>query len=432
MIVEEITQLIGHTPLLKINSKIHGIKNLNVYAKLELFNPWGSVKDRTALGMLTGQLDELKEGKKRVIELSSSNTAKALQMLSQLNGSSTKTITNRIKVPEQRDILKLVGTEIQELPGKSECYDPNDPNDPMKYIQDEISTNPNGYLHTDQYNNKNNYKIHFERTGPEIAAELNNVSFVIGGVGTNGSIMGISEALKLTNSDLKSVGVVSDKDDFIPGIRNKDEVLEVGLFDPAYYEEILTVNSQEAVDYSLKLIREQGLLAGPTTGASLAGIVKYFEDKELTEETNVVFIACDRAEFYLSYYKERRPEIFAEAKKASWIDELDPVAEVEISAAEMQSMLAAEVPLIVDTRNPLSFKAGHIEGSMNLPFDTLDSLLNETNPFCKHHKIVFICAVGEKSKMVASYFHHKGYQCYSLQEGVNGWRDSGYKLENDL
>lgn len=433
MIVNNITDLIGNTPLLKIDPSIHSIKNLNVYAKLELFNPLGSVKDRTALGLLSSQINELQNGKK-VIESSSSNTAKALQIISVLNKSQTKVITNRIKVPEQKAVLQLIGTEVEELPGKSECYDPNDPNDPIRYIENEINKNPNKYIYTDQYKNLDNYNIHYNGTGKEISQDLPKVDFVFGGLGTTGSIMGISEALKKENKKLKPIGIVSEKDDFIPGIRNIDEVLEVGLFDPSYYKKIMTIDSKKAIDYSLVLIRKQGLLAGPTTGASLAGIIDYFKNNPPKDTTNVVFIACDRAENYISYYKERRPEIFGLGKITSWQDSVKIMNNAEIDSEKLNNLIKqkSDPILLIDIRNPVSFKAGHITGSMNLPFDTLDPLLNDTNAFCKNHKIIFVCAIGEKSKLIASYLQSKGIDSYSLKDGINDWRDSNYDLENDL
>ncbi len=271
--------MIGNTPLLLIDPQIHGITETEIYAKLELFNPWGSVKDRTALGMMKKYLPKLKQGK--VIESSSGNTAKALQSLAGMHGTYLKTITNRIKVPEQKDILTLLGAQIEELPGKSDCYDPNDPNDPMILINKEMQKDPT-YIFTDQYNNPDNEAIHYETTGAEINDDLGNVDFLFAGLGTNGSVKGIANKLRENNPDLKVIGIVATKDDYIPGIRNRDEVMEVGLFQPDFFDAIIDISSKDAVDESLILIRKQGLMAGPTTGASYKGALEYLS--KLPEE----------------------------------------------------------------------------------------------------------------------------------------------------
>src|SRR4029450_1978613 len=101
------------------------------YAKLELFNPFGSVKDKTAWAMMRGELERIKANGQSVIESSSGNTAKAIQMICSLNDIPFKIVTNRVRVREVKQVLQLLGTEIEELPGQSQCLDPTDPNDPL-------------------------------------------------------------------------------------------------------------------------------------------------------------------------------------------------------------------------------------------------------------------------------------------------------------
>ena len=430
MICKHITELIGNTQLLEVPPEIHGIANLKLYAKLELFNPWGSVKDRTAWGMLENHLKEL-EGGKRVIELSSGNTAKALQMLASLQGSSLKTITNRIKIPEQRDILKLLGAEIEELPGKSDCYDPNDPNDPMVTLQREIQQHPGEYFFTDQYSNRDNLRIHYETTGAEIAADLGKVDYFIAGLGTTGSSRGTAERLKTANPGLVCVGVAAEKDDTLPGIRNRDEVLEVGLFDPKYYDEMVFVSSMQAIEYTLILLRKLGIPAGPTSGAAFFGALDFLKRlPPLSEPKTAVFIVCDRIEWYMSYFKERRPDLFGGGKKQSWQEGLPENPENrEIAASGVREWIARENPLIVDLRSPLSYKASRIEKSLNLPYDHLDRMLDEGIPFGKNQPLLLVCAVGEKSAKVAAYLSGKGIAAYSLAGGVTAWRDETLPLE---
>lgn len=432
MLIQSITDFIGNTPLLKISSEIHGLKNIELYSKLELFNPWGSLKDRTALGIMQPHLNKL--DKKSIIESSSGNLAKSLQIIALMHKSKLKTISNRIKVPEVKDILKLIGVEIEELPGKSDCYDPNDPNDPIIYIQREIAKNKNKYIYSDQYFNDLNRKIHYDTTGKEILNDLGSVDYVIGGLGTTGSTLGVAQRIKKNNPELIVIGVVAEENDYIPGIRSYDEMLEVGLFKPKFYDDIISVNSHNSLKYMMLLIKQAGLLAGPTTGASFCGVINYFKkiDKTLTSPKKVVFIACDRVEWYISYIKDRMPHWFGDLASVNWKDGLKITTSVDISISESSVWIKKENPLIVDLRQPISFKITRIPGSINLPFDHLDSILNTANPFQIKQKILFICSVGQKSALVASYLRKQKVKAFNLQGGINSWRAKGLPVKNNL
>lgn len=432
MLIKNITELIGNTPLLEIPERVHRLKNIKLYAKLELFNPWGSFKDRTAWGILQPHLDEL--NKKIVIESSSGNLAKSLQMISSINGSRMKTLTNRIKVPEVKDLLKLLKVEIQEFPGKSDCYDPNDPNDPLVYIQQEIALNKDKYIYTNQYFNDLNRKAHYDTTGEEVLNDLGSVDYFVSGLGTTGSTLGIGQKLKEKNPNLKVIGVVSEKDDYIPGIRDSDEALEVGLFMPKFYSKIISVNSNDALEYMMVLILQLGILAGPTSGASFCGIKNYFGpiSKNFKNPKKVVFLVCDGVEGYISYIKKRKPAWFGEKAVVSWKDKIKAISSIEIDTSTNYDWIKKSGPLAIDLRQPISFKIAHIPNSINLPFDYLDSMLNETNPFCIKQKLLFICSVGEKSALIATYLKKKKIKAFSVKGGIVEWRKNGLPLERNL
>src|SRR5579871_3079436 len=114
MIVKHVTDLIGNTPMLEIDPSVHGLKNINLYAKLELLNPFGSVKDKTAWNMLRHDLEEIKAKGQTVIEASSGNTAKAIQVICSMHGIPFKIVTNRVRVREVKQVLQLLGTDIEE------------------------------------------------------------------------------------------------------------------------------------------------------------------------------------------------------------------------------------------------------------------------------------------------------------------------------
>jgi cysteine synthase B len=428
MIYQQITELIGNTPLLRIDPAIHGLKNIDLYAKLEYLNPFGSVKDRVAWGMLKDDIVSIKEKQQTILEMSSGNTAKALQGIASVYGIPFKTITNRIKVTEQKSILKILGAEIEELPGSSDCHDPYDPNDPLVFINKELKNNGDRFFFTSQYSNPKNIDTHFETTGAELLADLPRIDYLLGGLGTTGSTRGTALKIKERDSNLQTIGICATKRDYIPGIRNQDEVWEVGLFDPSFYSDIVYTSSLEAVDGMLTLCRRLGVLGGPTSGACYQGALKHLRaiDAGLTERKTAVFIVCDRLEWYASYIKERRPELFEQGVLKDSIDALT-AQEVEnallLSLEESQEWMTRNHPLLIDMRGHQSFHLAHIEGSTNIPESLLKVLVEGTRPFSLSQRILLICPKGEQSKRYASYLAKKGYSAFSLEGGLNGWRE---------
>ncbi len=437
MLYNNISELIGNTPLLKISPEVHKLENIEIYAKLELFNPFGSVKDRIGWGMIKDDINSIKDNRQTIIESSSGNTAKALQVLASSNGIKFKTVTNRIKVPEVKSILQILGAEIEELPGLSECPDPTDPNDPITYIENMMSVESEKYYHTAQYTNMKNPQIHYDNTGKEIYEDLGNIDYFFGTLGTTGSSRGTMEYLLEKNSDMKKVGIIASKGDSIPGIRNIDEMYEVGIFKKKLYDSIITVDSVEAVEWMLQLIRKCGVLGGPTSGAVFYGSLKYLRDidKTLTEKKKAVFVACDRVEWYISYIQKRRPDIFDSSIKKDNIrnlsmDDLDKVIKIEIDEAE--EWVEKNKPLIIDLRGNLAFKAKHIPNSINIIDNYFEELLDSGIPFSNNQTVLLVCPVGENSKKFAALLNKKGFKAFSLEGGIVSWRDAGYALERTI
>lgn len=428
-----ITELIGNTPVLRIDPAVHGLKNIELYAKLENMNPFGSVKDRIAWGMLKDGIADIKRDGKTVLESSSGNTAKALTIVASVFGVPFKTITNRIKVPEVKEVLKALGAEIEELPGKSDCHDPNDPNDPIVLMNRESEHNPNGVYVTRQYENHKNIDTHYATTGEELQRDLGTVDYIFAGLGTTGSSRGAALKLKEYNPDLVAVGIIAEKRDYIPGIRNADEMFEVGLFKPEFYNDIISVTSNDAVEGALALAQRSGVLGGPTSGANFTGALRYLStiDQDLTEKKTAVFIVCDRFESYMSYFKQRAPERFGEKARPgsfrAW--KHDGTAVAGVSVAEAEGFIEREHPLVIDTRSPLAFEVARIKGSINIPQDTLESLLDGRKPFPADQAMLLVCPLGEQSAVYAAYLSSIGYTASSLEGGITAWRDHGKPLE---
>ncbi|GHJ35168.1 hypothetical protein Sm713_07770 [Streptomyces sp. TS71-3] len=426
---------------MRIDPAVHGLRHIDLYAKLEMLNPFGSVKDRPAWNMARPHLAAAAERDETVVELSSGNTAKALALLAGMHGLTFKSVTNRMRVPEIKELLLLLGAEIEELPGQSECLDPTDTDDPLTRFHQALSEPGSTYLHTDQYFNPRNTEAHATGTGPEIVKDLDGRApdWFIACVGTAGSSTGVASVLRENDPRVRVLGLVADKSDFIPGIRTIDEVHQVGLFDPATYDTIEPVTSQEAIDGMLTLIRRCGLLSGPTGGAAYQGAVRRLRlvDAELTDSDRrtAVFIVCDRAESYLSYVRQRRPELLGAPRRGHHVSDLtdaDVAAGAKtIGTGDARRWIAdgQPAPLVVDLRGPHAYAALHIEGSVNIVDEVFDELVRGGLPFSKSRPVLLACPVGEKSARYAALLTRMGHpDVRSLTGGVVAWRDAGAPL----
>ena len=424
MIANHITDLIGNTPMLKISQNVHGLPNVNLYAKLEMMNPLGSVKDRIAWSMIKDDLDDIIKNEKMIVENSSGNTAKAIQAIAGTFGIKFKLMTTLAKVPEPKDVMRVLGADIEELTQAStDCFDPNDPNDPQ-YIIEKFVQQSNGKAYfPSQFTNEKNVEIHRETTGPEIMNDLSRVDWFVGGLGTTGSTRGIIEALRGRDHNVQGLGVCAKDYDYIPGIRSAEQMWEVGLYDKSLYRDVIDMSAKDAVNAMIELNQKCGLLCGPSAGAQYAAIKDYFAEHPAEQETNVVFIACDRMEWYISYIRKYRPDLF-EIKTAEQDNYATFYPNHEVSVASQihpQSMdlwIRQQAPIIVDMRTPASLKVISIDGAINIPENMLEDMINKTQPFPKGKKVLFLCAVGQKSLKVAAYLRHKGIDAYSLQGGI--------------
>lgn len=231
------------------------------------------------------------------------------------------------------------------------------------------------------------------------------------------------------------VGLVAEKSDFIPGIRNIDEVQEVGIFDPDTYGTIEKVSSDEAIDGMLQLIRRCGILAGPTGGAAYFGAVRHLREigPRLTEPATAVFLVCDRVESYLSYIRKRRPELLGRRPANDPAPDVAPAADAgeatTISVADSRTWISECRPVIVDMRSPYAYAALHIEGSLNIVDELFEELVRAGLPFSKAQPVLLACPVGEKSLKYAARLTRMGHpDVRSLEGGIIAWRDAGAPL----
>ncbi|WP_067650035.1 pyridoxal-phosphate dependent enzyme [Nocardia harenae] len=434
---DDITELIGDTPLLRLDPAVHGIERVRLFAKLESHNPFGSVKDRAAWGMIRDDLPSLRG--RGFLEASSGNTAKALRVLGARHGIGLRAVTNRIKVEEVRDTLRLLGTEIVELPGLSECPDPTAPDDVSAVIAATLAREPGKWYHPSQYTNERNVEAHYRGTGREIrdalaGSGIDRVDYVIGGLGTTGSTRGTATALAEHNPALRTVGVVAARDDFIPGIRSETEMWDVGLFQPDFYHRIVAVAAEHAVSATLLLAHRYGVLAGPTSGAAYAAALDVLrpaaaELRPGDPDLVAVLIVCDRLEPYLSYLRARRPELFDDPARPAPPHPAELAAVPRLTPAELDELDRGTRITIVDTRGAMAYRVAHIPGSINLRDDLLGDLHPDQLPFCRSRPLIFVCPVGRISRHFAALTRRAGYDAHSLAGGIAAWRDAGLPLE---
>jgi cysteine synthase B len=436
MIITSITELIGDTPLLRIPDSVHGIENVDLYAKLEYMNPFGSVKDRVAWRMLREELPRLRSKGMSIIENSSGNTAKAIAALASMSGVPFRLVSAMTKVEEGKEMLRLLGVDIQEIPSAVECFDPSDPNDPNFIIEREVAESRGQLFFTGQFFNPKNPEVHRESTGEELIRDLPKIDVLCSGLGTSGSTLGISRRIRERDKLLHSVGITSDASDFIPGIRTMAQMRDYGFFDASTYEDFVTVDSSQALDGMYTLIRSCGMLCGPSSGANYSGALRYL--RPLAQKSNsritAVIIACDRVEWYLSYIKQRKPHFFAGSNPTVAPSIVSPpiAATRIINVSDALNLIQTEAALVVDLRGSLAFEAGTIPGAINLPLELADKIAQARVPFCGIERpVIFACPIGEQSKRVASLLGMRGAKSYSLEGGFHMWRSMGLPMTDD-
>lgn len=438
MIYSAIEQVIGDTPLLKIDTAHYDLVNTDIYFKLEYLNPFGSIKDRSVLGMISEESwREIAKKEQSIIESSSGNTAKTLQVLANKYGVSFTSVTNRIKIPEVEQLLKYLGTEIVSLPGRSECSDPNDAEDAIGTIKRMMQAHPERYSHTSQYTNRDNTRAHTITTAEELYRDLEDIDVIVTGVGTGGSSGGIIEYAKANGKMTKHIGVVAEPTDFLPGIRTRNELFETELFHREDFSDLYEVSSIHALSALRQLIRSDGILAGPTTGAGFAAALRYARNNDILRADGkrqvIVCIACDRLETYLSYIAKRQPEYFeSQSKTDVYSLELTPAQKRVLSKDASQKTaqwIADAQPLIIDTRGVKPFTAFHIHHSICYPEEVLREVLHSETPFTKSRPLLFVCPTGDRSQLLAGIASRRGYDAYSLEGGLLAWRTAGLTFE---
>ncbi len=302
---DNVAELIGSqenpTPLVRVN-RVNSNQNIELFLKLEWFNPFGSIKDRTAKFLLEGLKKAGRLDGKQLVEPSSGNTGIALVGLANLLGIKT-TITIPDAVPlEKQTVLRILGAEVWPTPD-SLCpiNHPKDGAIALAHSFVNSARTQDKYIMPNQYENPDNVKAHYETTGPEIWAQTEGkIDYFITGYGTCGTISGVGRFLKEQNPDIKVIGVFPQKNHRIPGMKNFEESKKPGILDEAVIDESITIADDPAYDMSIRLAREEGLIVGPSTGAIVQAALEYTKGKEGL----AVVISPDNGFKYVSFFED--------------------------------------------------------------------------------------------------------------------------------
>ena len=298
-VFEDITAAVGYTPLVKINRL--GSPNATILAKLESYNPCGSIKDRIAKAMIkAAEKDGLIKTDTLIIEPTSGNTGIGLAFICAARGYKLVLTMPESMSVERRKLLALLGAEIVLTPAELGMVGA------VEKAEQLVAESPNSFM-PQQFKNPANPQVHRETTAKEIWMDTDGkIDIFVSGVGTGGTLTGCSEALKQHNKNLKTVAV-EPKDSHVlsggkPGSHKIQgigagfipDVLNVELID-----EIIQVTNDDAMETARQLAQKEGILAGVSSGAALWAAVQLSQRPENRKKT-IVVIMPDTGERYIS------------------------------------------------------------------------------------------------------------------------------------
>ncbi len=289
---KNILHTIGGTPLVKIN-RLNTNANVELLAKIEGSNPTGSIKDRIALKMIEqAEVSGKLERGKTIIEPTSGNTGIGLAMIGAVKGYKVEIVMSEKVSVERRKMIEAFGAKVTltAADGGTDAA--------IKKAKQLVEHFPDKYFMPYQFSNEYNKLAHYKTTAEEIWKDTNGaITHFVSGIGTSGTLMGVAKGLKENNPKIKVVEAHPVKNHYIQGLKNMEEAIIPELYDPAIIDESIMVESCDAIKMSRRIILEEGIFVGMSSGAALIAALEVIK---ILDSGTVVCIFPDRGEKYLS------------------------------------------------------------------------------------------------------------------------------------
>ena len=292
MVKENILECIGSTPMVRIN-RLCPNPDVRIFAKLEGFNPTGSIKDRIAVKMIeTAE----REGRLRpghtIIEPTSGNTGIGLAIVGIVKGYPVEIVMSSAVSVERRKIIRSYGAKVILTPAEEGT------DGAIRTARRMVAADPDKYFMPDQFANAGNYLAHYQSTALEIWQQTRGeIDYLVCALGTSGTLMGISRFLKVMKPDIRTVCAHPIRGHYIQGLKNMEEAIVPEIYDPSQIDRQERAESEEAIAMAREIIAREGIFAGMSSGAAMLAAVR---TAQRIERGNIVVVFPDRAEKYLS------------------------------------------------------------------------------------------------------------------------------------
>ena len=290
-----VLDLVGNTPLIKLKNITKDLDGVSIYAKAEYLNPSGSVKDRAAKGILLEAVASKKLTKEKILlDSTSGNTGIAYAMFGAALGYKVTLTLPKNANFERKKILKAYGATIIET-------DPLLSSDGSLLEAKKIAKeNPDKYFYTNQYDNDENWKAHYNTTALEIWDQTKGkITHFIAGMGTSGTFVGTSRRLKELNPEIKTVAMQPNSPFHgLEGMKHMATTINPGIYDSSLIDETILVDTDDAMQMTLRLAKEEGLFVGISSGGNVFASLELA--KTLPKGSVVITVLCDSGFKYLS------------------------------------------------------------------------------------------------------------------------------------
>ena len=289
-----ILDLIGRTPLIRLRQIERDCPGVEIYAKAEWQNPGGSVKDRAAARMIAeGEQSGALTAKKTILDATSGNTGIAYAMIGAAKGYKVKLCVPENASQERKLILRAFGADLV-LTSPLESTD-----GAIREARRLYAESPDTYFYPDQYNNDGNWRAHYDTTGPEIIEQTAGaVTHFVAGLGTSGTFVGTARRLRQFSKSIKLISFQpATAFHGLEGLKHMESAIVPGIYDPSIADEDLRVESEDAFDMVRRLAREEGVMAGISSGAAVSAVLQVARKLK----TGIIVTVCpDGAEKYLT------------------------------------------------------------------------------------------------------------------------------------